>query len=489
MEERKAVAWTGVNRQLRLSSVHLDFGGRRSPVQIHIHVRSSRRRDIMCELKLYSSAIMSFQMSAIRTGNQLVAAFLAAVERMDKSLDVNVTLARLQKHEFGRRDAIWAFHVVHALAWFWVMVAPFYVKLGIPALFATTLLVPFTSQFFFRAIPVFAWLLALFTSRFIPHEWRPTISVALLPTLETVLYGANVSDVLTRYTHPILDVLAWPPYGVLHFVMPFVVAAFLWLFRPKAALHLWARMFGYMNLIGVWAQILFPCAPPWYEILYGLTPADYGTRGSPGGLMRIDALFGTQGYATTFGASPLVFGAFPSLHAACGTMEALFVSHFFPQATRYIWAYVAVLFWSTMYLSHHYLIDVVTGACFATACFYLFLPVELSGAAATAPPGARTGRAKYAMYDLDGPSLRDADAASDHSEEEVDLAQYRSPQPPSAPTVGPPPKRNHRHTASVASLMREGERVEEGWGPIGGEFSLPPTPTRAELGDIGTSRR
>jgi membrane-associated phospholipid phosphatase len=432
---------------------------------------------------------MSFVTSLIRAGNRVVAAFLAAVERMDKSFNINETIIRLQRHEYTRGDAIWVFHIVHALAWFWVMAAPFYIKLGIPAIFTLALLVPFTSQFFFRAIPIFAWLLALFTSRYIPHEWRPTISVALLPTLETVLYGANVSDVLTRWTHPALDLLAWLPYGVLHFVAPFVVAAFLWLFRQKDALHLWARTLGYMSLIGVWTQILFPCAPPWYELLYGLTPADYGTRGSPGGLLRIDTLFGNQGYTNTFGASPLVFGAFPSLHAANGTLEALFISHFFPSATRAAWAYVAVLFWSTMYLSHHYLIDVVTGACFATACFYLFMPVSLTGAAATAPPGARTGRAKYAMYDLDGPSPRAADTqmdvASEHSDDEADIAQYRSPQPPSAPTVGPPPKRSHRHTASVASLMREGERVEEGWGPIGGEFSLPPTPTRAELGDIG----
>ncbi|EEB89410.1 hypothetical protein MPER_12493, partial [Moniliophthora perniciosa FA553] len=35
----------------------------------------------------------------------------------------------------------------------------------------------------------------------------------LLPTLEFVPYGANISDILTRYTHPILDILAWLPYG------------------------------------------------------------------------------------------------------------------------------------------------------------------------------------------------------------------------------------------------------------------------------------
>jgi hypothetical protein len=70
-----------------------------------------------------------------------------------------------------------------------------------------------------------------------------------LPTLESVLFGANISDLLTRYTHPVLDVIAWLPYGVGHFTVPFPVAIFLWLFRPKQVLHLWGHAFGWMNFV------------------------------------------------------------------------------------------------------------------------------------------------------------------------------------------------------------------------------------------------
>jgi hypothetical protein len=71
-----------------------------------------------------------------------------------------------------------------------------------------------------------------------------------------------------------------------------------------------------------------------YELIYGLTPANYSIRGAAGGLARIDALFHSNGYQTTFSASPVVFGAFPSLHSGCATMEALFISHFFPKLRR-----------------------------------------------------------------------------------------------------------------------------------------------------------
>lgn len=39
--------------------------------------------------------------------------------------------------------------------------------------------------------------------------------------------------------------------------------------------------------------------------------------------------------------------------------------------------YCCTLYWSTMYLTHHYLIDVVGGGCLATFFFYYLMPAEL----------------------------------------------------------------------------------------------------------------
>ncbi|KAL0563124.1 Phosphatidylinositol:ceramide phosphoinositol transferase (IPC synthase) [Marasmius crinis-equi] len=164
---------------------------------------------------------------------------------------------------------------------------------------------------------------------------------------------------------------------------------------------------------------------------------------------QIDKLFHSSGYTTAFTNSPLVFGAFPSLHSGAATLEALFLSHFFPQTTKYAWAYAGVLYWATMYLTHHYLVDVVGGACMATAFFHLFLPDELKHpSAATAPPTGLPGnahahrmgnqRSKYAIYDLEAPSsasvnrgiLSEVAAAADFelsSDDEEDLQEIRCP--------------------------------------------------------------
>lgn len=74
-------------------------------------------------------------------------------------------------------------------------------------------------------------------------------------------------------------------------------------------------------------------------------------HGSAGGLARIDAIFHSHGYTETFSHSPMIFGAFPSLHAGCATMEALFLSHYFPRGRGVYWTYAFVLYWSTMYLT------------------------------------------------------------------------------------------------------------------------------------------
>lgn len=450
-----------------------------------------------CIHKMYSS--MAFRTSSAAPLRTLFSAFTAAVGRLDKSLSPADTITRLQAHTFAKSDVIYILHIILATFWLTIMEVPsFPSKLFIPLLYIIALLIPFTSQFFLPATPVFAWLLTFYTNRFIPSDLRPAVHVVLLPTLESVLYGANISDILTRFTHPVLDIVAWLPYGVIHYTYPLVLSLFLWLFRPPLALKTWAKIFGYMNLTAVLIQILIPCAAPWYEVIYGLTPATYDVPGSPGGLARIDALFGGDGYQTAFSNSPLVFGAFPSLHAGWATLGALFITHFWDGTGRYVWAYVGVLYWSTMYLTHHYLIDVVGGACLATAFFHLFMPDELC------TPGGHGGRSKYEQYDLEArrPDVGVDEFASDTAES-VDLSDegeqehpilYRSPNPNHAGVqqgqgqmpVGQQQQqqnavqgtkklgRMHRHTASIASLIRADERTE-GWSPIGNKgFVFPP---------------
>jgi inositol phosphorylceramide synthase catalytic subunit len=105
--------------------------------------------------------------------------------------------------------------------------------------------------------------------------------------------------------------------------------------------------------------------------MYGFAPADYSMNGSPGGLERIDSLFGTSLYTSSFSASPVVFGAFPSLHAGWATLHALYLQHLLPRARVALGLYVMWVWWATMYLTHHYFIDLIGGSCLAVTVFYI----------------------------------------------------------------------------------------------------------------------
>jgi len=195
--------------------------------------------------------------------------------------------------------------------------------------------------------------------------------VKVLPALENVLYGANLSNILSAHTHPLLDILAWIPYGIGHFALPAICSAILFLFAAPGTTPVFARAFGYMCMLGVTFQLIFPCTPPWYEKSHGLEPAHYGMEGSPAGLARVDELFGVDMYTTSFTTAPLPFGAFPSLHAGNAVIEALFMQYCFPRFRSFFIFYVGWIWWATMYLNHHYAIDLVGGALISAAAYYI----------------------------------------------------------------------------------------------------------------------
>ncbi|KAI9658685.1 MAG: Aureobasidin resistance protein Aur1 [Bathelium mastoideum] len=303
----------------------------------------------------------------------------SSIAGLQTSISPADTLRALKQHQWSFYDGQYLFMAVLGIFSLCVMQAPGpLMKTLVATLLLTSLTIPITRQFFLPFLPIATWLILFYACQFVSGEYRPPIWVRVLPALENIFYGANLSNILSAHKHVILDVLAWFPYGITHFGAPFVCSAIMFVFGPPGTVPTFARSFGYMNLAGVTIQLLFPCAAPWYENMYGLAPANYSMPGSPAGLAAIDKLFGIDMYTSTFTASPLVFGAFPSLHAANATIEALFMSHVFPKLKPLFIIYALWIWWATMYLSHHYAVDLVGGSLLACIAFFIakarFLP-------------------------------------------------------------------------------------------------------------------
>lgn len=295
-----------------------------------------------------------------------------SIASLKTSIRPEDTIRALRTHHWSVFDAQYLVLAVLGVFSLCVMQSPGpLVKTLIATLLMTGLIIPITRQVLLPALPVLTWLVFFYSCQFVPASYRPPISVRVLPALENIMYGANLSNILAAHKSTPLDILAWLPYGIFHYGAPFVVSALLFVFGPPGLLPVWAKSFGYMNLTGVIIQLFFPCSPPWYENMYGLAPANYSIHGSPAGLAAIDELFGIDLYTDAFTASPVAFGAFPSLHSGFATMEAFFMAHAFPKLRPLFVFYVCWLWWSTMYLSHHYAVDLVGGSLIAGVVFFI----------------------------------------------------------------------------------------------------------------------
>ncbi|KAB5518720.1 hypothetical protein GE09DRAFT_510472 [Coniochaeta sp. 2T2.1] len=306
-----------------------------------------------------------------RSAAEAKLAGLEDITKLSTSFNVLDTLRHLRRRQWKLLDFQYA--ILAGFLIFCMVITPPapFIKLTMAAGYSLLLLMPITQQFFLPSLSIWTYLIYFFSSRFIPTEVRPHIWVKVLPALENVLYGANLSNILSAHTHPLLDIIAWIPYGLGHFGLPLIVSALLFVFAAPGSTPAFARAFGYMCVLGVFIQLNLPCTPPWYEKAHGLEPAHYGMEGSPAGLARIDALLGIDMYTTSFTSAPLPFAAFPSLHSADATLEALFLQYAFPRFRWVFITYVAWIWWATMYLNHHYAIDLVGGSIMAAAAFYI----------------------------------------------------------------------------------------------------------------------
>lgn len=123
--------------------------------------------------------------------------------------------------------------------------------------------IPYVRRFTVPAMAIFTWLITFYAVKFFPTSIKPQhIFVNILPTLERIIYGANLSEIISKHTHPVLDILAWLPYGVIHFAFPFIFSLIIFIYGPPGSVAIFGQAFGYMNLAGVLTQLCFPTSPP-----------------------------------------------------------------------------------------------------------------------------------------------------------------------------------------------------------------------------------
>ncbi|ODV87969.1 hypothetical protein CANARDRAFT_26139 [[Candida] arabinofermentans NRRL YB-2248] len=198
-------------------------------------------------------------------------------------------------------------------------------------------------------------------------------TVPLLLALSWIIL--NFDHLLINHQTTPLDLIAWTSYVLFHFFAPLFTAIYLYVFQTPGALKYFSFCLGTQNIAGVLTHLLFPNAPPWFIHLYGEdASADYDMPGYAAGLARVDVALGTHLNSKGFHKSPIVFGALPSLHSAMAVQSFLFISWYtnwyFPKIGMFM--FVILQWWATMYLDHHWRLDLIIGLLYAVLSFGLF---------------------------------------------------------------------------------------------------------------------
>lgn len=172
----------------------------------------------------------------------------------------------------------------------------------------------------------------------------------LIPCEYFAIHHCQVADFFAGIFY-----LCWVP-------VPIAFGLGLYLIKDRRLYLRYSLVFLLVNLIGFAGYYIHPAAPPWYAINYGFDVV-LNTPGNTAGLARFDQLTGLTIFQSIYGRNANVFAAVPSLHAAYMVVALWYaVAKRCHLAVIILFAMIMLgIWWTAVYTSHHYIIDVALG--------------------------------------------------------------------------------------------------------------------------------
>lgn len=281
----------------------------------------------------------------------------------------------------ARREALWC---AFALALWLIVTAlcigfrPEHPVLAL-LIFALFFLTGPTRRLVIALAPFFIFGISYDWMNIVPNYTVNPVDTAGIYSAEKSLFGiAAGASVLTPneffaiHHTPLVDILAglfylcWVP-------LPIIYGLYLY-FSGRTSIYIhFALVFLFVNLIGFGIYYLHPAAPPWYVALHGFEAVP-GTPGDVAGLGRFDDMTGLGIFNALYARNSNVFAAVPSLHSAYTFVAFIYAMQSrSPKGWIGVLAVVTVGIWFTaVYTSHHYIIDVLAGIATALVGYIIF---------------------------------------------------------------------------------------------------------------------
>ena len=181
----------------------------------------------------------------------------------------------------------------------------------------------------------------------------------LTPNEYLRINGSSFLDVLTGIFY-----LCWIP-------VPMGFAVYLFFTRRRQFL-LFLFTFVLVNFLGFIVYYTFPVAPPWYIQDHGFVFHELRT-GSTAGLAKFDAYFNVNIFKSIYSKGSNVFAAMPSLHSSYPVIVLYYgLKNKLGKANIFFGIVMLGIWFSAVYLSHHYVVDVLAGVICAITGISLF---------------------------------------------------------------------------------------------------------------------
>ncbi len=218
-------------------------------------------------------------------------------------------------------------------------------------------------------VPFFLFGISYDWMNLLPNYEVNPVDIRGLYESEKSLFGITVAtagrltpnEFVAIHNTPAMDILA----GFFYLCwVPVPIMFGLWLYfngQRKTYLH-FAIVFLLVNLLGFTFYYIHPAAPPWYVASHGFEFIE-GTHGEVAGLGRFDQMAGLGIFNGLYARNSNVFAALPSLHSAYMLIAFIYsLRAKCPLWMRVACAVICLGIWFTaVYSSHHYIIDVLAG--------------------------------------------------------------------------------------------------------------------------------
>lgn len=220
------------------------------------------------------------------------------------------------------------------------------------------------------------WILFDYMKAF-PNYNVNRVHIAELYHLEKHVFGIftnglilTPNEYLRIHSTPVVDFIGGIFY-LMWIPVPLAFAGYLF-FTKKDQFLQFSLTFVLVNMIGFVIYYLYPAAPPWYVQYHGFTFIAH-THSNPAGLIRFDHLLNINIFQSIYRQGSNVFAAMPSLHSSYPVIVVYYGLKNRMGAMNFVFGLVMVGIWFTaVYASHHYVLDVFAGITCAITGINLF---------------------------------------------------------------------------------------------------------------------